>query len=136
MISLLDCWRNEIWDFYPPSRCSLNIRSKARQSSKIVYNWACKDKIHSQFIKNIHACPDLTQKKSKYEWPTPASTAMGLPRWSISDSSSSMLLFIKEVILGIRALITASRCWNHRKIITLSELPAPSASIKKQKTQW
>lgn len=25
---------------YPPSRCSLNILSKARQSSKIVYSWA------------------------------------------------------------------------------------------------
>lgn len=42
---------------------------------------------------------------------TPASTAIGLPRWSSSASSSSILLLIKEVILGILALITDSKCW-------------------------
>lgn len=42
---------------------------------------------------------------------TPASTAIGLPRWSSSDSSSSMLLLINDVILGILALITDSKCW-------------------------
>jgi hypothetical protein len=40
---------------------------------------------------------------------TPASTAIGLPRWSNSDSSSSILLLIVDVILGIRALITDSK---------------------------
>jgi hypothetical protein len=42
---------------------------------------------------------------------TPASEAIGLPRWSISDSSSSIVLFIKDVMLGMRALITASNSW-------------------------
>lgn len=51
---------------------------------------------------------------------TPASPAIGRPRWSISDSSSSMVLFIKDVMLGMRDLITDSKCW--RNGISLKQL--------------
>ena len=40
---------------------------------------------------------------------TPASTAIGLPSWFISFSSSSIFLFTVDNILGILALITASK---------------------------
>ena len=93
---------------YPPSRCSLNILSKARQSSKIVYNWAWNHKVA---VRTRSVVP-LFKTKDGWKNLTPASTAMGLPRWSISDSSSSMLLLINDVMLGILALITDSRCWN------------------------
>lgn len=53
-----------------------------------------------------------TQFNEKSKKLTPASTAMGLPSRSSSASSSSTLLLINEVILGILALITDSKCWD------------------------
>lgn len=41
---------------------------------------------------------------------TPESIAAGLPRWSNSASSSSMLLLIRDVMPGMRVLITDSKC--------------------------
>lgn len=101
---------------YPPSKCSLKIRSNARQSSRIVYSWAYNTKSRLQ----THNCLGLFIMKLRiYGKLTPASTAIGLPRWSISDSSSSMLLLIKDVILGIRALITDSKCYKQDQPIKL-----------------
>ena len=95
------------YEVYPPSRCSLNILSNARQSSRMRYNWACKR------IAMMSLCPfnsNALQLKISVKI-TPESEAIGLPRWSISDSSSSIVLFIREVMLGKRDLIAASRCW-------------------------
>jgi hypothetical protein len=47
---------------------------------------------------------------TKEECITPASLARGRPIWFNSASISSILLLIIAKILGIRALITASRC--------------------------
>jgi hypothetical protein len=47
---------------------------------------------------------------------TPGSTATGLPRLSNSLSSSSILLLIVDVMLGICALITDSRCWSKKEM--------------------
>lgn len=63
---------------------------------------------------------------------TPASTAIGLPRWSISNSSSSMVLFIEDVMLGMRDLITDSKCWRHDR--SLIQLCSPKTH--EQRALW
>ena len=109
-------WKRSWKMFYPPSKCSLKIRSNARQSSKIVYNWAYN--IIPQ-LREAQIATFLQKNYNSFKPLTPASTAIGLPRWSISNSSSSMLLLIKDVILGIRALITDSKCYNQDHNISL-----------------